>query len=97
MSEDFGNAFITVTDDDGQEFELELLDYMDYNGETFAAFLPADMNEDDPDYGFIILKVVADEQGLEMYESIDDDAKLDDVFEHFMVILYDEDEETEEE
>ena len=97
MSENFGNDFVTIIDDEGNEFELELLDYMDYNGETFAAFLPADMDENDPDYGIIILKVVTDEKGFEMYESIDDEAKLDDVFEHFMVILYDEEEENGEE
>ncbi|MBQ3702963.1 MAG: DUF1292 domain-containing protein, partial [Oscillospiraceae bacterium] len=48
MSEDFGSDFITIVDDDGQEFELEVLDEMQYNGETYVAFLPADMKEDDP-------------------------------------------------
>ena len=41
MSEEFGSDFITIVDDDGQEFELEVLDTMDYNGETYLAFLPA--------------------------------------------------------
>ena len=40
MSKEFGNDFITIVDDDGAEFELELLDTMDYNGGSFAAFLP---------------------------------------------------------
>ena len=58
MSEDFGSDFITIVDDDGTEFELEVLDTMDYNGETYKAFLPADMDENDPDYGMIILRSV---------------------------------------
>ena len=41
MSEEFGSDFVTIIDDDGQEFELEVLDTMDYNGGTFMAFLPA--------------------------------------------------------
>ena len=41
MSEEFGSDFITIVDDDGTEFELELLDTMDYKGQTFTAFLPA--------------------------------------------------------
>ena len=45
MSEDFGSDFITIVDDDGTEFELEVLDTMDYNGETYKAFLPADMDD----------------------------------------------------
>ena len=30
MSEEYGSDFITIVDDDGQEFELEVLDTMDY-------------------------------------------------------------------
>ena len=47
MSEEFGSDFITIVDDDGQEFELEVLDTMDYNGKTYTAFLPTNMDEDD--------------------------------------------------
>ena len=62
MSEEFGSDFITIVDEDGQEIELEVLDTMDYKGKTFMAFLPADMEEDDPDYGMIILRSVLDEK-----------------------------------
>ena len=90
MSEEFGSDFVTIVDDDGQEFELELLDTMDYNGKSYTAFLPADMAEDDPDYGMIILRSQPDENGEEIYESIDDDDELQDVYEHFMVLLFDD-------
>ena len=93
MSEEFGSDFITIIDDDGQEFELEVLDEMNYNGETYVAFLPADMKEDDPDYGIIILRSVEDENGDELFESIDDEDQLQDVYEHFMVLLFDDEEE----
>ena len=93
MSEEYGSDFITIIDDDGEEFELEVLDSMDYNGESYMAFLPANMDENDPDYGIIILRVVEDENGEEMFESIDEDDKLQDVYEHFMVFLFDDEEE----
>lgn len=93
MSEEYGSDFVTIIDDDGQEFELEALDTMDYNGETYAAFLPADMEESDPDYGLIILRVVTDENGDELFESIDDDEQLQDVYEHFMILLFDDEDE----
>ncbi len=93
MSEEFGSDFVTIVDDDGQEFELELLDTMDYNGKTYTAFLPADMAEDDPDYGMIILRSELDENGEELYESIDDEDELNDVYEHFMVLLFDDEDE----
>ena len=94
MSEEFGSDFITIIDDDGQEFELEVLDSMDYNGQTYVAFLPANMKEDDPDYGMVILRSVI-ENGEELFESIDDDDELNDVYEHFMVFLFDDEEEEE--
>ena len=93
MSEEYGNDFVTIIDDEGNEFELELLDTIDYNGESFAAFLPTDMDEDDPDYGLIILSVVNDENGDELFESIDDDDKLQQVYEMFMPVFEAEDEE----
>ncbi len=93
MSEEFGNDFVTIIDDDGTEFELEVLDTMDYKGQTFVAFLPANMDEEDPDYGIIILRSVLDENGEELFESIDDDAELQDVYEHFSVLLFDDEEE----
>ena len=93
MSEEYGNDFVTIIDDEGNEFELELLDTIDYNGESFAAFLPTDMDEDDPDYGLIILSVVNAENGDELFESIDDDDKLQQVYEMFMTVFEAEDEE----
>lgn len=38
MSEGFGPDFITITDEDGNEFELEHLDTIEYNGQTYMAF-----------------------------------------------------------
>ena len=93
MSEEYGSDFITIVDDDGAEFELEVLDTMDYKGQTYTAFLPANMDENDPDYGIVILRSVFDENGDELFESIDDEAELQYVYEHFAVLLFDEDEE----
>ena len=95
MSEAFGDDFITIIDDDGQEFELEVLDSMDYKDQTFVAFLPANMDENDPDYGIIILRSVLDENGDELFESIDDDDELQDVYDHFSVLLFDDEDEAE--
>ena len=93
MSEEFGSDFVTITDDDGTEFELEILDTMDYKDQTFVAFLPADMDESDPDFGLIILRSVYDENGDELYESVDDEDELNDVYEHFCTILFDDEDE----
>lgn len=57
MGEDFGSTYITIEDEEGNEFELEQLATMEFNGQEYSAFLPADMSEDDPDYGYIILRI----------------------------------------
>lgn len=90
MSNEYGSDFITVIDDDGNEFELEHLDTIEFEKETYMAFLPADMDEDDPDYGIIILQVV-EEDGEEVLGSVDDEDKLGRVYDHFMTVLFDED------
>jgi len=97
MDEDLGSSFITIEDEDGNEFELEQLATMEYNGQEYSAFLPADMDEDDPDYGYIILRI-EEENGEELFCSVDDEEELAAVYDRFMELLFDEetDEDTEE-
>lgn len=96
MQEDFGGNFVSISDEDGNEFELELISAMDYEGEEYRLFLPADMEEDDPDYGFIILQVV-EENGEELLCDVDDQNLLQTVYEAFMEVLFAEEEEEPEE
>ena len=49
MSEEYGNDFISISDEDGNEFELELLDSFEVDGTNYMVFLPANMDEDDED------------------------------------------------
>ena len=93
MSEEYGSDFVTMVDDNGEEFTLELIESIDYNGKTYTAFLPADMDENDPDYGLVILCNAVDESGEEVFDTIDDDDELEDVYNQFMRILYDDEEE----
>ena len=95
MSEDFGPTFITVTDEDGKELVLEFVDALEYNGQMYQAFFPAETeggNEDDPDNGLVILKVIH-EDGEDLLSTLDSDEELEAVYEQFMELLFDEDEE----
>ena len=93
MSEEFGDNFVTMVDENGEEFVLELLESIDYKDATYTAFLPADMDENDPDYGLVLLRNAVDENGDEVYDTIDDEHELNDVYEQFMRILFDDEEE----
>ena len=87
MSEEFGDNFVTMVDENGEEFVLELLESIDYKDATYTAFLPADLDENDPDYGLVLLRNAVDENGDEVYDTIDDEDELNDVYEQFMRII----------
>ena len=91
MSEDFGPTFLTVTDEDGQELVLEFLDALEYNGQTYQAFFPAETEgeEEDPDSGLVILKVLH-ENGEDLLSTLDSDEELEAVYNLFMEALFDE-------
>lgn len=92
MSEEYGSDYISLTDEDGNEFELEMLDAWETNGTTYHAFIPADSdNEDEDDLDIIILKsIIVD--GEEMLSTPDTDEELDSAYQDFMSRLFDEDE-----
>lgn len=99
MSEDFGADFFSVTDEDGNDFELELIDTLDVEGVVYHAFFPAtpadengepiDVDADDDEHGLIILKVI-EENGEEILSSPDTDEELEAVFALFMERLFDD-------
>lgn len=87
MSEEFGNDFITLVDEDGQETEFEHIDTLEQGGQTYVALVPVyDKSEKilNESGELVILKVVPDEEtGEDMLASIEDDEEYDDVAEAF--------------
>ena len=98
MSEEYGANFITVTDDEGNAFELEHLDTMELNGSTYLAFFPAVTEEDDgneEDLGLIFMKVIQ-ENGEELLSTLDSDEEAEMVYNAFMEELFQDEEDGEE-
>ncbi len=83
--------FIDLTDEEGNNFKLEIIGDVEYEDDTYRVFLPTDVDEEDPDYGFIILKTVM-ENDEELLDSVDDEETLEKVYALFMEELYAEDE-----
>lgn len=92
MSEEYGPDFVSVTDDEGNEFELEHLGTLEYEGRTYMAFVPADMDEDDEDFGLVLLRVI-EQDGEQLLADIDDQQLLDAVYERFLEELFEDEEE----
>lgn len=100
MNEEFESTFITLTDEDGNDIELEYLDTVEYNGAVYMSFFPtipeeeAETAEDNEDYGLIILKVVSSTNDEDELITIEDEDELQAVYNLFMEAMFeDEDEE----
>ena len=82
MSEDFGNNYVVLTDEDGNEVEFEHIDTVEVDGQTYLAFIPAELNVEE-EAEVVILKI-AEENGEEILVSVDDEAEADKIFELVM-------------
>ena len=91
MEDQYGSDFMTIVDEDGTEFELEVLSTLEYNGCTYLAVIPAG-TEDDEDLEGSILKSV-EEDGEPILCAIEDEEELQAVYDLIMDELYEEDEE----
>ena len=90
MDTDFSRNFITITDEDGVEYELEILSTLEYKGSLYYALSPADADEDD-ELEVSILKAV-EEDGEEILVAVDDDDELESVYELIIEQMFEEDE-----
>ena len=93
MSEEFGPNFITLTDEDGNEIELEYVDAIEVDGQTCMAFFPTVDDEADEaaaeEFGLVILKSIT-ENGEELLSTLDSDEELNRVYDLFMEQLMDD-------
>ena len=88
MEDMYGSDFMTIVDEDGTEFELEVLTTIEYNGCNYLAVIPADGEENDPkDLEVSILKSV-DEDGESILCAIEDETELETVYSLIMDQLY---------
>ena len=90
----YGSDFITITDDEGKEYELEVLSTLEYNGCTYMAVIPAGDSQDTLQLEVSILKSV-EENGEEFLEAIEDDAELEAVYSALMDLIYEDEDEPE--
>ena len=96
MGEDFGSTYITIEDEEGNEFELEHLDTIEFQGQTYLAFFPAVQDgeeaQNEEEMGLVILKAIQ-ENGEEILSTLDSDEEIDAVYNEFMKELFAEEEE----
>ena len=81
QEDNFEPDLISLTDDEGKEYQFEILDQIEYNDEHYLALMP---KYDDPkemlesDGEVVVLKVIV-EGDEELFEEIEDDEEYEDV------------------
>lgn len=91
MEDQFGSDFITIVDEDGTEYELEVLSTLEYDGCTYLAVIPAGSSAEEFQLEVSILKSV-EENGEDILCAISDEQELQAVYDLIMDSLYEEEE-----
>lgn len=92
MEDQYGSDFLTIVDEDGVEYELEVLTTLDYNGSSYLAVVPAAESDEAVDLEVSILKSV-EEDGESILCAIEDEQELQAVYDLIMDQLYEEEDE----
>ena len=95
MDNNYGSDYMTIVDEDGTEYELEVLSTLEYNGCTYLAVIPAGIEDDEENQEVSILKN-EEEDGEPMLTAIEDEEELQAVYDLIMEQLYAEEDEDEE-
>lgn len=76
----------TLTDEEGNESEFELMGELTIDDTVYLALIPLESDEDE----YVILKIETDENGDELLVTIDDDDEFDRVADAFEDTFMDE-------
>ena len=69
-------SILSLTDEDGNEFELELIDSIDHQGKEYLVLLPLEEESSET----IILEVEPNDDGTESFLSVSDEDVLNAVY-----------------
>ena len=84
MSNEFENDYFTLTDEEGNEIDFEVIAQCERDGNTYFAMIPVEDESKTAENDiceYIILKL-AEEDGEEILVTVDDD-ELDDIADYF--------------
>ena len=90
MENTFGKDVISITDEEGVEYELEVLAAVTYRGAEYLALVAADADEDADELEVSILKSVTDESGDPTLLTVENGEELEAVYNLLINEMYDE-------
>ncbi|NLW17918.1 MAG: DUF1292 domain-containing protein [Firmicutes bacterium] len=69
--------FVILIDEDGNEYEFEVVDVIEVDGNSYAILYPVD--DESEDEGYVIMRFAVDEEGEEILVDIEDDQEWEQV------------------
>lgn len=90
MSGEYGSDFLTIVDENGKEYELEVLSTLEYNGCSYVAVIPAGSGDDEEASLEVSILKSVEEDGEPLLLAIEDEQELETVYGLIMDSLYDE-------
>lgn len=95
LEDETDSNLVELTDEDGNVAQFEYLDTVEHKGESYVVFMAVeeDTEEDEEEEGeVVILQIAQDDEGEDIYVTVEDDELVQEVFEKFMESLGAEDE-----
>lgn len=85
--EEYEQEIFTLTDEEGVESDFELIGSIEQDGQTYYALVPLADNDDN---SYVILKGEKDEDGEDIFATIEDDDEFNKIADLFDNELFDE-------
>ena len=90
--DEFGANFVTLTDDDGVSYEMEILARFELEDREYVALAPVEGEDEAAELEVNILRVTQDGDE-EMLETIADEAEREEAYEALMQLVFEDEEE----
>lgn len=91
---DYGDNIISISDDEGNDYDLLILDEADMNDVHYLALTEALNPDEEENLDVIILKVITDEAtGEEILSTVDSDEELEAIYQIFEDQMFADDDE----
>ena len=77
------NDYFTLTDEDGNEIEFEMIAQCEKDGHKYFAMIPVEEDQKEDDICEYIVLKLTEEDGEEFFVTVDDDDELDEIADYF--------------
>ena len=89
---EYGSDYITITDEDGVSYEMEILSRFFCGEQEYVALTPADAEDEAAELEVNLLRV-SEENGEELLEAIADEDELERAYDTLLTLVFEDEDE----